>query len=58
MDQEAILLQKIDRLKIAAADENREKAIFQLLEKVNYYCLGITINQLTGIIEKNIDGIT
>ncbi|KAJ3038128.1 hypothetical protein HDU99_010331, partial [Rhizoclosmatium hyalinum] len=33
MDQEAVLIQKIDRLKIAANEENREKSIVKLLEK-------------------------
>ncbi|KAJ3287055.1 hypothetical protein HDU79_006006 [Rhizoclosmatium sp. JEL0117] len=35
MDQEAVLIQKIDRLKIAANEENREKAIVKLLEKMS-----------------------
>jgi hypothetical protein len=34
MDQEAVLLQKIDRLRAAAAEENREKSISKLLEEV------------------------
>jgi hypothetical protein len=34
MDQEAVLLQKIDRLRASAAEENREKAIAKLLERV------------------------
>lgn len=34
MNQEAILLQKIDRLKIAATQENKEKSIYRLLESV------------------------
>jgi hypothetical protein len=34
MDQEAVLLQKIDRLRAAAAEENREKTIAKLLERV------------------------
>lgn len=34
MDQEAILLQKIDRLKAAASEENREKNIAKLLAEV------------------------
>ncbi|KAJ3130221.1 hypothetical protein HK100_008171 [Physocladia obscura] len=35
MDQEAVLIQKIDKLKIAANEENREKAIVKLLEKMS-----------------------
>ncbi|KAJ3115375.1 hypothetical protein HDU96_000744 [Phlyctochytrium bullatum] len=34
LDQEAALIQKIDRLKLAAADENRERAIVKLLEQM------------------------
>jgi hypothetical protein len=34
MDQEGALLQKIDKLKIAANEENRESAIIKLLEDV------------------------
>ncbi|KAJ8323620.1 hypothetical protein QVD99_007212 [Batrachochytrium dendrobatidis] len=34
LDQESALLQKIDRLKLAANEENREKSIVQLLEKM------------------------
>ncbi|KAI9329984.1 hypothetical protein BDR26DRAFT_1000768 [Obelidium mucronatum] len=35
MDQEAALIQKIDRLKIAANEENREKGIVKLLENMS-----------------------
>ncbi|KAJ3068590.1 hypothetical protein HDU98_008263 [Podochytrium sp. JEL0797] len=35
MDQEAALIQKIDRLKIAASEENKEKGIVKLLEKMS-----------------------
>ncbi|KAI8611576.1 hypothetical protein BC830DRAFT_1198782 [Chytriomyces sp. MP71] len=35
MDQEAALIQKIDRLKISANEENREKSIIRLLEKMS-----------------------
>ena len=34
LDQESALLQKIDRLKLSANDENREKSIVRLLENV------------------------
>jgi hypothetical protein len=34
LDQEAVLLQKIDRLKLAATKENKEKSIYRLLEMV------------------------
>ncbi|KAJ3344509.1 hypothetical protein HDU83_005131 [Entophlyctis luteolus] len=34
MDQEATLIQKIDRLKITASEENRERKIVKLLEKM------------------------
>ena len=34
MDQESALLQKIDKLKIIADQEGREKGIIKLLEKV------------------------
>jgi hypothetical protein len=37
MDQEAALIQKIDRLKIQAADENRDRNIVKLLEKVCFF---------------------
>jgi hypothetical protein len=39
MDQEAVLLQKMDRLKIAAGEENNEKHVHKLLEKVNPFIL-------------------
>ncbi|KAJ3316407.1 hypothetical protein HDU76_001833 [Blyttiomyces sp. JEL0837] len=35
MDQEAGLIQKIDRLRISANEENREKGIIRLLEKMS-----------------------
>ncbi|KAJ3218262.1 hypothetical protein HDU67_006235 [Dinochytrium kinnereticum] len=34
LDQEAALIQKIDRLKLAAADENRERSVVKLLEQM------------------------
>lgn len=37
MDQEAVLLQKIDRLRASAAEENGEKRIARLLEEVRLY---------------------
>jgi hypothetical protein len=41
LDQEAALIQKIDRLKAAAADENRDKAIVKLLDLVSVFSLYI-----------------
>jgi hypothetical protein len=35
MDQESALLQKIDKLKIAANEENKERSIIRLLDEVN-----------------------
>ncbi|KAJ3417499.1 hypothetical protein HDV05_003363 [Chytridiales sp. JEL 0842] len=32
LDQEAVLIQKIDRLRVSAADENKEKAVVKLLD--------------------------
>ncbi|KAI9201855.1 uncharacterized protein BJ171DRAFT_601427 [Polychytrium aggregatum] len=34
LDQEAALIQKIDRLKIAASEENRERAVIRLLDQM------------------------